>query len=175
MYRTMAQVERDLYGKDLMNDAWRGLVGSLGLSRIASLGGSYRLGQALFNTVPAYMTETITNTEADCFHLDSQIAKFIDALYEVFTSGVVLDWQYWEDTFQPITNHFDENAAYDGCLFETYGQEVAFVAEQAPGTVWTLLDTDEGLVLNSGFHLVNRIGYIVTERPALCDITVTNN
>lgn len=174
MYRTMAQVERDLYGKDLMNDDWRALVGSLGLSRIVTLR-SYRLGQALFNAVPAYMTETITASEADCFYNDRRIGAFIDALYEVFKGGVELDWQYWEATFSPITNHFDENAAYDGCLFETYGQEVAFVAEQAPGTVWTLLDTDEGLVLNSGFHLVNRIGYIVTERPALCDITVTDN
>jgi uncharacterized protein YlzI (FlbEa/FlbD family) len=36
---------------------------------------------------------------------------------------------------------------------------------QKPDTVWTLLEGDEGqLVIESGLHVVNRIGYLVTER-----------
>lgn len=31
--------------------------------------------------------------------------------------------------------------------------------------VWTLIDGDEGDALLPGFHIVNRIGYIVTEHP----------
>jgi hypothetical protein len=31
--------------------------------------------------------------------------------------------------------------------------------------VWTVLDCDGALVVGSGFHYVNRVGYIITEVP----------
>ena len=53
-----------------------------------------------------------------------------------------------------------------GCLFETYGEELAFVRDQDPRTVWTLIDGDDGdQYVLSGFHLVNRIGYLVSTVP----------
>ena len=53
-----------------------------------------------------------------------------------------------------------------GCLFETYGDELAFVREQDPRTVWTLSDGgDGGQYVVSGFHLVNRLGYLVSTLP----------
>lgn len=53
-----------------------------------------------------------------------------------------------------------------GCLFETFGAEFDFVRQQDPRCVWTLLDTDEGaLVLASGLHFVNRLGYLVSTVP----------
>ena len=64
-------------------------------------------------------------------------------------------------------NHLNPNASWaigdgPGCLFETYGEELAFVRTQDPKTVWTLLDGDDGdLYLVSGYHFVNRIGYRV--------------
>ena len=33
----------------------------------------------------------------------------------------------WFDTYKPIKNHLDENASFDGHMFETYDGEVAFV------------------------------------------------
>ena len=53
-----------------------------------------------------------------------------------------------------------------GCLFETYGQELDFVRRQSPSTVWTFVDGDDGdQCLLSGFHIVNRIGYLVSTIP----------
>jgi hypothetical protein len=70
-----------------------------------------------------------------------------------------------------LTNHLNPNAswAFDdgrGCLFETYGQELAFIRRQDLRTVWTLVDGDDGdLYVLSGFHYVNRIGYLVSTVP----------
>jgi hypothetical protein len=68
-------------------------------------------------------------------------------------------------------NHFNPNACWQighgpGCLFETYGEEFDFVCKQDPSTVWTLVDDGEGgESLMSGFHFVNRLGYLVSTVP----------
>lgn len=73
--------------------------------------------------------------------------------------------------FPLVTNHFDPHAswAFDderGCLFGTHGAEIRFVSEQDPRTVWTLVDTDgDDQAVISGFHFVNRVGYLVSKVP----------
>lgn len=71
------------------------------------------------------------------------------------------------DTFKPVKNHLDSNAPYDECMFETYGDEVAFVKAQPKDRVFTLLTGDDGskLYIVPGWHFVNRMGYFVTEVP----------
>jgi hypothetical protein len=74
------------------------------------------------------------------------------------------------DTFQPIRNHLNPHASFDwgtgfGTLFETYGEEAKFIASQPVAQVWTLLDSDEGLCIVSGWHFVNRLGYFVSKQP----------
>jgi hypothetical protein len=49
-------------------------------------------------------------------------------------------------------------------MFETYDPELAFVRAYDPSRIWTYADNDYGEpCLVSGYHLVNRIGYILTE------------
>ena len=52
----------------------------------------------------------------------------------------------------------------EGCeVFETYGNDVAFVGAQDNKRVWTLVDDDNGVpTIVAGYHFVNRIGYIIT-------------
>jgi hypothetical protein len=76
------------------------------------------------------------------------------------------------DTQYPlVTNHLNPHASWAfgndaGCLFETHGEELAFVCGQDPQTIWTLVDGDDGnQYLVSGYHLVNRIGYLVSTIP----------
>src|SRR5690348_14429772 len=64
------------------------------------------------------------------------------------------------DTNYPLlTNHLNPTASWAygegiGCLFETYGEELAFVRRQDPRTVWTFIDGDDGdQYVLSGFHL----------------------
>ena len=67
--------------------------------------------------------------------------------------------------FTPIKNHLCKNASWNGCLFETFGDEVRYVYDQPDGNVWTWIECGEteDTYLVSGRHHVNRIGYIVTK------------
>jgi len=76
------------------------------------------------------------------------------------------------------TNHLNPSAGWAlgegcGCLFETHGEEFAFVKRQDPRTVWTLLDSDDGdMFVVNGLHLVNRVGYLLSTIPVPDNVTV---
>ena len=94
-----------------------------------------------------------------------------------------MTFEEFEETYLPKLNHIAqvENPSPDpsscapvnGFMYETYGEEEAFIREQDPKHVWTVLVLDEeetegedmtwGIV--AGFHHVNRNGYIITEKP----------
>ncbi len=74
------------------------------------------------------------------------------------------------DTYKPVPNPFVAHAAWNGSMLETYGPELERVKEVLalePNKVWTVLDVDGALIVSSGFHHVNRMGYIITEVPVL--------
>lgn len=82
--------------------------------------------------------------------------------------------QLTEDEFDAryplVPNHLNPSAGWGlgdgpGCLFETYGEEFAFVRRQNPRCVWTLVDGDDGVALASGLHFVNRVGYLISTVP----------
>ena len=78
----------------------------------------------------------------------------------------VLTEEQFDEQFPLLTNHLDSNVSYDGCMFETYGPELAFVREQNPDCIWTLMTDDNGLLcLASGYHFVNRLGYLISKVP----------
>jgi len=77
-----------------------------------------------------------------------------------------MDINEWEEKYKPITNHLDDNASLGGVMFETYGEELEFVRAQTNKNIWTYQDGDEGsLIITSGFRLIDRIGYVITEVP----------
>jgi hypothetical protein len=66
------------------------------------------------------------------------------------------------EDFKPINNKFRPEEQ----MFETFGKELEWVKDQPENKVWTLMDDDDGnLVITTGFHVVNRVGYYVTEIP----------
>jgi hypothetical protein len=83
--------------------------------------------------------------------------------------------QLTEDEFNEkyplVTNHLNPNASWTygdgpGYLFETYGEELAFVRSRDPRTIWTLVDChDSNQYVISGYRLVNRIGYLISTVP----------
>lgn len=81
------------------------------------------------------------------------------------------------EKYKPVKNHLDENAAFDGTMFETFGDEVQHVVKIAnanPTRVWTFLSGDGDYIV-SGYNLVNRVGYFLTEVCAEDDIEITLN
>ncbi len=71
----------------------------------------------------------------------------------------------WWKKFIPKKNHLDNEASWDGYMYETYGDELEFVRTQPDTHVWTFLQADDKHYVVSGYHLVNRLGYFVTEKP----------
>ena len=75
----------------------------------------------------------------------------------------------WTEKYLPIQNHLVTEASWDGMMFETYGKEYAYVASQPAQNIWTWIDGDTGSWIANGLHIVNRIGYFVTEQPCELD------
>lgn len=81
------------------------------------------------------------------------------------------------EQYELVTNQIDENASWDGKMFETFGPELEYVRDMAKeNRVITIIEADtddedeEGNILNtfflvSGMHFVNRYGYMVTTQP----------
>jgi len=87
----------------------------------------------------------------------------------------------WVDQYQPIENPFDKNAGYEGCMFETYGDDLNCVKETVDNghfqLVWTLItgDNEESWII-PGYHVVNRMGFFITTKPwESTDIQVNDN
>ena len=85
----------------------------------------------------------------------------------------------FDQRFPLVTNHINPNAGWafgdsgGGCLFETYGDEFAFVKRYAPIKVWTLVDGEDGdAYVISGLHYVNRIGYLLSREPIPPGLTI---
>ncbi len=82
-----------------------------------------------------------------------------------------LSEEEFDAKFNLVLNHFyknPEDCAFSGTMFETYGEEVMYIRECAnnpefKGRIWTIVEDDNGLYYNSGFHYVNRFGYLITE------------
>jgi hypothetical protein len=103
-----------------------------------------------------------TQTSAACPHHKGEITmsdSFVELSEDEFCAQYPL---------RP--NHLNPDACWsyggDGCLFETYGEERDFVRQQDPATVWTLVDDgNDGECILSGYHWVNRLGYMVSTVP----------
>lgn len=90
---------------------------------------------------------------------------------------IEMTMEEWEATYKPITNHIDKNASFDngngGIMFETYGDEIAFVKQADPACIWTYGDGDDGgSYIWSGWSFINRLGYFITEVPCPADTEI---
>lgn len=89
-----------------------------------------------------------------------------------------ITWTEFEERFKPIKNHLDDNASFDGYMFETFDSELDAVKQAYSvnrDTVWTVMCDSGNVDVSSGFHFCNRLGYIITEIPADCTIDVIND
>jgi hypothetical protein len=88
-----------------------------------------------------------------------------------------ITFENFEETYKPIKNPFVQDSSYDGCMFETYGVELAHVKEQDNKNIWTIIncENEESWII-PGFHFVNCFGYFITEIPWESeDIQVNDN
>ena len=101
-----------------------------------------------------------------------------------------MNYDEFEETYKPVQNHIDKNASWNGCMFETYGDERDFVVKHGLAnhhTVWTIVtivpdeeynkdgEPNPSTAIISGYYVVNRVGYLITEKPFDEHIQVTDN
>ncbi|MBD3248470.1 hypothetical protein GF336_00305 [Candidatus Woesearchaeota archaeon] len=83
-----------------------------------------------------------------------------------------ITFEKFEEKFKPIKNKV-EGAPIDGYMFETYGEEIKRVKEQDKNKIWTVIDGEGSkLYLINGYHPMNRLGYIITEKAWTEDIEI---
>jgi hypothetical protein len=71
-----------------------------------------------------------------------------------------------DEQFKFMVNNYDENASFEGLMFETYGDEVEYVKSKPQDRIWMYGQGDDGgLYIWSGWGFVNRIGYFISENP----------
>ena len=127
---------------------------------------------------------TLARIIAAARNQDLSGADFTQEVSDILTNaGVDVDWdaaepsepappsaqtdeEAWIEKYKPLKNHLNENAAFDGTMFETSGDEYDFVlSAHSAMHVWTLTDQDGASFISPGFHRINRLGYFVTEEP----------
>ena len=78
-----------------------------------------------------------------------------------------------DEQFKFMVNNYDENASFDGLMFETYGDEVEYVKSKPHSRIWMYGQGDDGgLYIWSGWGFVNRIGYFISEQPVPDNTTI---
>ncbi len=74
----------------------------------------------------------------------------------------MITWDEWEETYKPTTDfEYGDLSEIDGDVDQHH--------------IWTVVDGD-GIYMNivSGIHIINRLGYFVTEVPWEDDVFVSN-
>lgn len=74
-----------------------------------------------------------------------------------------MSFDKWWDKYKPINKDKDNDEEQ---IFETYGEDLERILKTPNIYLWTLIDGDyDTQWILPGYHVVNRIGFYVTEKP----------
>ncbi len=94
---------------------------------------------------------------------------------------MTINYEDFVEQYIPVLNHIDENAGYGGCLFETFGEEREYIWKlftnpESKHYVWTLIEGEyESLYIVPGFSIIDRLGFMITEKPWTNENIVVND
>ena len=84
----------------------------------------------------------------------------------------ILSFDEFIKEYKPKRNSLNPDAAFDGHMFETFGEEENYVAHYDKNYVWTVIEENDRTMIIPGYHFVNRLGYIITEKPWPSEIDI---
>lgn len=135
------------------------------ISSIVGLGAAVEPMGYFITTTPVHIIPDIQSYYVVTFTEDELEESVI--MQPAPPEKVTLSYEEWCDTYTPLANPLNDNAALDGTMLETYGDELDAVQKADPSHVWTYLSDDHGEnILIAGAHFVNRLGYVITKHPA---------
>lgn len=76
-----------------------------------------------------------------------------------------ITYSKFEELYGPKVNHLDKNNNGDNRFYETYGEEYEYIKSLDPHYVWTEVQGDMSMLLVTGVAFVNRLSYVVCEKP----------
>ena len=84
-------------------------------------------------------------------------------------SLIRLSEEEFESMFKPVENTDMDSGCYQFDNYDTKDKGfLQFMALHYPNHVWTRIDGDDGCIYSiNGWHIVNRIDYVITEIPWL--------
>lgn len=98
-------------------------------------------------------------------HID-EINKELNSLIEIAGDEIrTLTEIDFDQKYTPNSKLKSENFDQGDGRFETFGKDLELVLATEDQFIWTCLDGDYGTYLVSGYHLVNRIYYLITNEP----------
>ncbi len=86
------------------------------------------------------------------------MAKEKTKIYEI------MDYEVWEEKYKPKKSP-EKHSPYNNTLIEYYREHWDYLKKQNIRNIWTLVSgEDDSLIILPGSHVVNRLGYFVTEK-----------
>jgi hypothetical protein len=83
----------------------------------------------------------------------------MEAVYE----SVYTNYDVWAEEHKPVPS--SEDARFDGCMFETFGDDLFRVMQADTDKVWSVIEDDNGNeCVITGMHVVNIVGYLITTK-----------
>lgn len=80
--------------------------------------------------------------------------------------SLILHEDTFYEYFKPIRHAGTMCDIWRGHGLETYGEGLEIVRRTDPAFLWTVIDGDSGAQwITTGYHYVNRVCYLVTEKP----------
>jgi hypothetical protein len=78
-----------------------------------------------------------------------------------------MTYEEFIEKYKPVTNHLFKDRSLDNKMFETFGEELDYILKNIfKNIVWTVIEgEDDNWYISTGYHIVNRLGYIITEIP----------
>jgi hypothetical protein len=89
-----------------------------------------------------------------------------EQFYERYTPQINhILWDKYKDVYEGTPTSQEDITSFNGCMYETFGEEVDYVISMAvKGRVATIVDEDGGMFIYSGFWRFNRMGYLVLDK-----------
>jgi hypothetical protein len=132
--------------------------------------------------------EMLKDNLNDIEDLEAYLTGGIDAVNELYTNIKNITEEQFEGMFTPQINHIERALAdasiededicsFSGTMFETFGADLDYVLEMAKQKrVVTIIEGDQDTIGDdgeehatiyyaSGYHLVNRLGFLVLDKP----------
>ena len=85
------------------------------------------------------------------------------------------NWDKFKNKYKPLKNNICPTKNYDGYLFDITSTEYRAVSLQKKTQVWTLVEYEGKMLLESGLHFVNRLGFFICKVPWKRETEITLN